>query len=225
MKTQLSPFAALIMLFFFTTYAYAGPDESNIKTLAVLVNDKTENMTVKVGAIRAGQERALLCSYCHGPDGNSIKPDIPNLAGQNAVYLLDQINKFADKRRKNYVMNSLAKDLTQEDRVNLAIFFASQSVKPVATDKRLAVEGKQVYSNVCRNCHGSEGLGDVNFPRLAGQRSEYVKLTLMRFKENTNSYKKVKQEANQRRHSVMESIVKNLSEKQIAAVAAYVSTL
>lgn len=225
MKIQLSPCLSSIVLFFFSTYAYAGSEDSNIKTLTVLVNNKTENMTVKVGAIRAGQERALLCSYCHGPDGNSIQPDIPNLAGQNAVYLLDQINKFSDKRRKNYVMNSLAKNLTQEDKVNLAVFFASQTVKPVPADQQLAAQGKQVYSNVCRNCHGAEGLGDVNFPRLAGQRSDYVKLTLMRFKENTNTYKKVKQEANQRRNSVMESIVKRLSDEQIEAVAAYVSTL
>ena len=225
MQTQLSPCLSLIMLCFFGTYAYAGAEDSNINRLMELVNNKTENLTVKVEAIQAGQERALLCSYCHGPDGNSIQPDIPNLAGQNAVYLLDQINRFSDKRRINYVMNSLAKNLSQDDKINLAIFFASQSVKPVPADKQLATEGKQVYRKVCSNCHGSEGMGDVHFPRLAGQRSDYVKLTLMRFKENTNAFKKVKEEANQRRNSVMESIVKNLSEEEIEAVAAYVSTL
>jgi cytochrome c553 len=225
MKTQLSPCLSLFVLFFFGTCAYAGSEDANIKTLMELVNNKTQNLTVKTGAIQAGQERALLCSYCHGPDGNSIQPDIPNLAGQNAVYLLDQINKFSDKRRINYVMNSLAKNLSQDDKVNLAIFFASQSVKPVSADKQLAAQGKQVYKKVCSNCHGSDGLGDVHFPRLAGQRSDYVKLTLMRFKENTNAFKKVKEEANQRRNSVMESIVKNMSEQEIETVAAYVSTL
>lgn len=122
-------------------------------------------------------------------------------------------------------MNSLAKNLSQDDKVNLAIFFASQSVKPVPTDKQLAAQGELVYKSVCKNCHGSEGMGDVHVPRLAGQRSDYVKFTLMRFKENTNAFKKVKEEANQRRNSVMESIVKNMSEEEIETVAAYVSTL
>lgn len=225
MRTRLSPCLALIVLLFFGTNVYAGPEESNIKSLMALVNHKTDNPAVKKQTIQAGQDRALLCSYCHGPDGNSIQSDVPNLAGQNAVYLLDQINKFADKRRVNYVMNSLAKELSEDDKVNLAVYFASQTVKPVSADKQLAAQGELVYKSVCKNCHGSEGLGDVHFPRLAGQRSDYVKLTLMRFKENTHAYKKVKNEATQRRNSVMESIVENMSDEQIEMVAAYVSTL
>lgn len=215
----------LLLVFAIGLHASVVAEETNINKLMLLINQKTKDSAVKQQAMRAGQERALLCSYCHGPDGNSINPDVPNLAGQNAVYLLDQISKFADGRRKNYVMNSLAKELTLEDKLNLAVFFATKSVKQVSVDEQMAAKGSQVYRDVCSNCHGTQGMGDVHFPRLAGQRPEYVKITLKRFKENTNAYKKVKEEATQRRNSVMESIVKNLSDDQIDAVAAYVAKL
>ena len=34
-------------------------------------------------AMRKGKDRSILCGHCHGVDGNSLKQDIPNLAGQN----------------------------------------------------------------------------------------------------------------------------------------------
>ena len=215
----------IFLIFAIGLPASALADETDTNKLIALVNHKTKDPATRHQAMRAGQERALLCSYCHGPDGNSITPDVPNLAGQNAVYLLGQINKFADGRRKNYVMNSLAKQLTQEDKLNIAIFFAAKSVKKLSVDEQLAATGSQVYRDVCSSCHGVQGLGDINFPRLAGQRPEYVKITLKRFKENTNVYKKVKQESTQRHSSVMESIAENLSDEQIDAVAAYLSNL
>lgn len=215
----------ILLIFTIGLPASALADETDTSKLMVLVNQKTKDPATRQQAMQAGQERALLCSYCHGPDGNSITSDVPNLAGQNAVYLLNQINMFADGRRKNYVMNSLAKQLTQEDKLNLAVFFAAKSVKKLSVDEQLAAKGSEVYRDVCSNCHGAQGLGNINFPRLAGQRPEYVKITLKRFKENTNAYKKVNQETTQRHSSVMESIVKNLSDEQIDAVAAYLAKL
>jgi len=34
------------------------------------------------------------CADCHGPDGNSLKPTIPRLAGQHADYLYKQLRNF-----------------------------------------------------------------------------------------------------------------------------------
>ena len=42
---------------------------------------------------------AAFCANCHGEGGNSVKPDVPNLAGQNTAYLLDQVRQFSDGRR------------------------------------------------------------------------------------------------------------------------------
>lgn len=201
----------------------AAAEKEETEQLITVINQRLGNETSTQLAKMAGQQRALLCSYCHGEDGNSKKPEIPNLAGQNPVYLLNQIEKFSDGRRKNYVMNSLAKKLTSEDRINLAIFYSSMTVKRVPADAQLVEKGKSIYSHTCSSCHGPRGAGKQDFARLAGQRSEYVKLTLQRFKENAlNPYENTKKI---RQSAIMESIAKTLADDQILSLAAYISQL
>ncbi len=174
-------------------------------------------------ALQAGHDRALLCSYCHGEDGNSIRPDVPNLAGQNPVYLLGQINKFADGRRKNFVMNSLAKKFTLDDKVNLAIYFSKQQVHIKQVDEKLAAKGRLIYEGTCSSCHGQQGRGNMEYARLAGQQPAYVKMTLNRFRNNVQNPQQADKTA--RRSVVMESIVKNLTKEQIEALAGFIAQL
>ena len=94
-----------------------------------------------------------------GSDGNSIKPDVPNLAGQNAKYLVEQINKFATKDREDFVMSELAAGFSTEDKINVAIFYSSQTVKPGTADQELADNGQALYHSACSSCHGMKGLG------------------------------------------------------------------
>ncbi|MDC6641779.1 hypothetical protein OEZ79_26815, partial [Leclercia adecarboxylata] len=58
-------------------------------------------------ALLAGQERAVFCSYCHGETGNSKRKHIPNLAGQNPLYLFHAFEKFASGERTDFVMSKL----------------------------------------------------------------------------------------------------------------------
>ena len=46
-------------------------------------------------AITLGEERAEVCKFCHGKKGNSRRGNIPNLAGQNAKYIVKQFEMFA----------------------------------------------------------------------------------------------------------------------------------
>ena len=47
------------------------------------------------GDAKAGEEKAKqLCASCHGPDGNSIAPTFPTIAGQVPGYVADQLNLF-----------------------------------------------------------------------------------------------------------------------------------
>ncbi len=117
----------IVMVFCFSSLpAYA----KDIKSTQMLIDLKKKQSSpeLKQRAIAMGKQRALLCSQCHGKDGNSVKMDIPNLASQNPVYLLEQIQKFADGRRKDFVMNALAKNFSPEDKVNLTIFYANMRV-------------------------------------------------------------------------------------------------
>jgi cytochrome c553 len=88
------------------------------------------SLAVSVGATAAGDvhggaERSVACQACHGGDGISIQPDVPNLAGQKAEYLTQQLKAFRAGDRKHDVMNPIARQLSDADIANLAAFWNS----------------------------------------------------------------------------------------------------
>lgn len=172
-------------------------------------------------AIFVGRERALICSYCHGNDGNSIRPEVPNLAGQNPDYLLQQVGRFASGERKDFVMNSLARKFTEDDQINLAIFYASQEVKAARGDRAKTAQGKALYQQQCQVCHGHKGHGNAGYARLAGQKSAYIKMTLERFRDNSRG----KTNNKKRRSRIMEPVASRLTDKQIQHLAAYIASM
>ena len=182
-----------------------------------------QNKAATQDSVEAGRERAVLCQSCHGDDGNSIKPDVPNLAGQNAGYLLEQINRFADGRRKDFVMNQLAENFSTEDKINIAIFYNSMPVKQQHVNWHLAYKGEPLYKSGCSSCHGEEGLGHEKLARLAGQQVEYVKKVLTEFRSYAN--KGSSRTESQRTSPTMEKIAKNLTNEQIEELASYVAQL
>lgn len=174
-------------------------------------------------AIEEGEERTLLCKRCHGSDGNSVQADVPNLAGQNAKYLLEQIDKFATRQRNDFVMSDLSANFSPEDKVNIAIFYSSMPVKPQAVDVNQVSKGKALYYRVCSSCHGIDGYGNHKLARLAGQKSVYIINVLKTFRDNANN--PAARKTSQRKSEVMESIVKNLVDDEIEQVSAYIATM
>ncbi len=173
-------------------------------------------------AYNAGRERARLCSYCHGLDGNSIKDDVPNLAGQNPLYLWKQIDHFASGRRKNFVMQALAKDFSHEDKLNLAIYFSASKVPAQKADSSRAAKGAILYARNCAGCHGDSAYGNQEFARLAGQKKVYLVQTLKMFRMNANTPVAAIEAA--RRSKNMESIARSLSDEEILDLAAFLSS-
>jgi cytochrome c553 len=75
----------------------------------------------------AGKAQAqAVCAACHGANGVSVSDGIPNLAGQRAAYLENQLKAWKDGSRKNAVMNAVAAQLSAGDMANLAAHFAAQ---------------------------------------------------------------------------------------------------
>jgi cytochrome c553 len=134
----------------------------------------------------AGRKAAEFCGNCHGDDGNSKQSDVPNLAGQNRVYLRSQMQKFASGERKNKFKEGLMKLLPQQDLPLIATYYAESAVvPPVARPGPEAARGRELYAQRCTQCHGAEGLGREDMARLAGQQVEYMQVSLKRFRDRT----------------------------------------
>lgn len=78
------------------------------------------------GDAAAGQAKAAVCGACHGPDGNSMAPNFPKLAGQGERYLVKQLKEIKDGKRVVLEMTGLLTNLNDQDLADIAAYFASQ---------------------------------------------------------------------------------------------------
>jgi len=76
--------------------------------------------------IEAGRAKvAQVCAACHGAEGVSVADTIPNLGGQRARYLEEQLRALKSATRKNGIMNSIAGQLSHDEIGDIAAYFAS----------------------------------------------------------------------------------------------------
>jgi cytochrome c553 len=167
-------------------------------------------------AYKTGSKVAAVCANCHGQGGNSSKSGIPNLAGQNPAYLLEQLRQFAEGRRRNEFMEGLIKVLSPAEKIGVAIFFSGQKVihKP-STNPALVSQGMAYYSKTCWRCHGDLGHGNEKVARIAGQQADYLTLTLRRYRQGSNI----------RTEPLMAASTQLMTDADMAAVVAYVSSM
>jgi cytochrome c553 len=167
-----------------------------------------------------------VCAACHGVDGNSPIPANPSLAGQHSNYLYKQLTDYKAGRRKNPVMNGMVANLSDDDMRNLAAYFAAQKPKPgTAKDRALVSAGQRLYRGgeidtgvpACSGCHSPDGAGiPAQYPRLAGQHLDYTLAQLQYFRSG---------ERDNDPNAMMRTIAGRMTDKEIAAVASYISGL
>jgi cytochrome c553 len=166
---------------------------------------------------KAGGKVATFCANCHGDGGNSVKPDVPNLAGQNSQYLLDQMRLFMEGRRKNSEFKQrLIKVLSADEKVGLVVFYASQPVtfKP-ASNPALAKKGKELYTQNCAECHEDNGWGTQKYARVAGQQSAYLLTSLKGYRDGSAA----------RINRQMAVSIEGMTDPDIAALVSYMSSM
>lgn len=166
-------------------------------------------------AVEAGRKASFFCANCHGEEGISKTPEVPNLAGQNAAYLLEQIRKFGAGERKDAFMQGLIKVLKDDERLQIAAFYASTKVPPSRADAALAQRGKVLYDKLCQRCHGEQARGSELFPRLAGQKVPYLQTSITRYRDGTGI----------RNNQLMSIATSTLKNDDIVAVANYLTQL
>lgn len=131
-----------------------------------------------------------LCTACHGPDGNSVIPANPSLAGQPAQAISIQLYQFREGNRKDAQMSPMAANLSNKEMNELADHFSKQ--EPAApthkTARDNAVAGPKLAQRFnCVQCHGPALHGQQHIPRIAGQQYEYVLAQLRKFKARTRA--------------------------------------
>ena len=77
------------------------------------------------GNIAAGKEKAATCAACHNLNGISPAAEWPNLAGQGARYLKEQITQIKSGERAVPTMMPFVTDLSEQDIEDLAAYYAS----------------------------------------------------------------------------------------------------
>lgn len=80
-------------------------------------------------------EKARVCAPCHGPQGISVQPDAPNLAGQPRAYLAAQLAAYRSGKRSHEQMGVVAKTLSDADVRELADWYASIAVEAKAAPR------------------------------------------------------------------------------------------
>ncbi len=81
--------------------------------------------TSQAGDAVAGKSKAISCVGCHGADGISPINIIPNLAGQQELYLVKAIKDFRNGFRTDPLMGPMVQSLSDADIENLAAHFTS----------------------------------------------------------------------------------------------------
>jgi len=198
------------------------------KTLiAVIASLALTGVSVAAGNAKAGKAKALTCSGCHGPNGNSVSPIWPKLAGQHADYIAKQLADLkAGKMRSDPIMSGQAATLSTQDMADLAAYYSKQTGTQGAADDKLAISGAKLYRGgnkkkgiaACIACHGPTGAGNpaAKFPKLSGQHATYVEKAMKDFRSGARSNDMNK---------MMRNIAEKMSDKEIEAVASYISGL
>lgn len=175
------------------------------------------------------------CGACHGVDGNSPLASAPNLAGQLQGYLRQQLKEFKMHERVNKAMVSSVSPLSESDIRNLAEYYSEQKPNPPtpseSLDPALIEKGSLLYKREitrrvglsCGNCHGDNAEGEENrsavgigdFPRLAGQKHDYLVSRLKKYASREVGYGLLG----------MNVVAASLTEDEISQLAAYLSSL
>ena len=166
------------------------------------------------------------CAGCHGDAGVIDTPDVPNLAGQDALYTFKQLSDYKEGTRGSPIMGEAAKPLSAKDMADLAAFYASLPMAraPAAVPAQAGAvvplarlgDGARLMP-ACDACHGARGAGDsgsYGMPKLSGQKFDDMatQLTTFRSGERANDV-----------YRVMRDVCKHLTDAEIAGLAAYYS--
>ena len=193
--------------------AYAGESASQVK------------QRIGSGDTVAGNAESSLCQGCHGVDGISFVELIPNLAGQDAPYIVKQLRDFQSGARTHQIMSAISNSVSETEMADIAAYFASRKImqgdrsgdNPVA--KKLFLKGDPVRGiTPCMSCHGANGKTPriASYPVIGGQHKEYLRVQLIHWRNGDRSNSP---------DGVMNKAAKSLTDAEIESLSGFLSGL
>ena len=184
-------------------------------------------VTIGAGNADSGKDKVATCVACHGQDGNSMVGLWPSLAGQNANYLVRQLQHIKSGKRSITEMTGLLDNFSTEDLEDIAAFYASQSntIGQVSADK-VELGRKLYYAGsldkgipACTACHSPKGKGNApaGYPLLSGQQPEYIAKALKNYRSGERD--------NDESSQMMMAIAYKLDDVEIDALSSFIHGL
>lgn len=175
-----------------------------------------------IGQVTEFEQALAECVRCHGEDGLGRSGATPVLAGQSETYLGESLRAYGSGRRHGGVMDVPLAAVDPELFDELAKHFATLPAPPPspASDPELVSRGEEIALRgipardvpACLGCHGRPDRNPV-YPELARQPPEFIagQLRLFRAEKRGGTHFE----------HLMRNAAKNLTDDDIAALAAY----
>ena len=133
-------------------------------------------------------ERVKVCGACHGADGVSPTAGVPSLAGQQRLFLENQLVLIREGLRGTEVMQKLMHGVPDKEIVAIAVHYSKAVPRPAVVskaDQALVKRAQQLSGKLrCGECHLPDYRGQNQVPRIAGQREEYLFESMQAFRDN-----------------------------------------
>jgi cytochrome c553 len=206
-------------------------------TIICLVAAFTANQVLASGDAAAGKNKVATCAGCHAGDGNSMVPSFPKLAGLGEKYLYRQLTMIKSGERMVASMTGLLDNSSDQDLQDMAAYYDGQQ-RSIAGAQEITmigysdpIEVLELGENIyrggnlktgvpsCAGCHSPAGTGNgpAGYPGLGGQHADYIESQLLKYQSG--------ERASGANAKIMQGVAERLSNKEIKAVANYISGL
>jgi len=186
-----------------------GLEQVDIEKMAMYFASQSapEREAPPFGDTVAGRAASAYCGKCHGSRGISDDPMVPNLAGQDPVYLVNAIKSYRDRERHCESQKPNKSDQTVED---IAAYYSTQrsmaSIEQQSSGKELAAK--------CDRCHAPVNRErKINIPSLKGQSKDYLVSAMQDYRDED------------RANSMMHKMSSRYDDEMIEAIATYYAGL
>jgi cytochrome c553 len=185
----------------------------------VVITILTTTLAAPTSAVaQTVEQKAQLCSACHGDSGVPLQKATPVIWGQQLGYLYLELRDYKSGARKNDQMAAVVAGLEHDDMLALAQYFSQKPWpnlgQPAAPQAIAAQALRATTSVVCTSCHQEGYKGEGTQPWLAGQQKDYLAQTMLDFRDGKRA-----------NNPGMSDLMKSIAESDIAPIAEYLAGL